>query len=249
MKGDSGVFRWLNSAATPFIDLLTIVGCSALLPLLVTLFNKRGWSGFLVVIGGYFFMCAGIFIGKKLEPWPLADQQTGTVKSEGGCVIALSWPYAIFVVVMGLDSGGAFKRNSEMWTQLDNLTGGSNLILIPVILVFLIILILFPLLLMMKPKFSIRHGRPAHTLLRLFSVTSIDLMALITAAYWQWQLSGSEPMQIGLAGKILVFLLGYVIFLMLYAPPRLALISLEPSRWSFTGYAILLGYILWGFIG
>jgi hypothetical protein len=241
--------RWINRAVTPVVDLLAIAACSALLPLLVTLFDNQGWGGFLVVLGGYFIMCAGIFIGKHLEPWPLADEETGKQKNQSGCVIALSWPYAVFVVVMALDSGGAFQRNSELWNQLDKLTGGSNLILIPAILVFLIILVLFPLLLIMKPKSGVSHGRPAHTLLRLFSVTSIDLMALITAVYWEWQLVDNEPMQIGLAGKILVFLLGYILFLMLYAPPRLVLISLEPSRWSFSGYAVLLGYILWGFMG
>ena len=249
MRKESGFFRWINIAVTPFTDLLAIAGCSALLPLLVNLFEKRGWGGFLVVLGSYFIMCTGIFIGKYLESWPLADDEIGKQKKESGCVVALSWPYAVFVVVMALDSGGAFQRNSELWNQLDKLTGGSNLILIPVILVFLIILVLFPLLLIMKPKSGISHGRPSHTLLRLLSVTSIDLMALITAAYWEWQLIDSEPMQIGLAGKILVFLLGYILFLMLYAPPRLALISLEPSRWSFIGYAVLLGYILWGFMG
>jgi hypothetical protein len=249
MKDKNPTFLWLNRLASPLIDLLALLGFSALLPRLTSLFREQGWWAPVVVFSGYFLMCLGIYIGKRLEPWPADRGKPEPGSGKPGCVAALSWPYAAFVVVMGLESGGAFERNSVLWHQLENLTGGSQWILAPLILLFLAVLILFPLLLIMKPRPVIKYNRPLHWLLRLFAVTAVDLMALITAAYWQWQLSNSEPMEVALAGKILIFILGYAVFLMLYAPPRLALISLEPSRWSFAGYAILLGYILWGFLG
>jgi len=70
----------------------------------------------------------------------------------------------------------------------------------------------------------------------------------VTTAFWEWQLAGTEPLDISLAAKILVFILAYAVFLMFYAPPRLALLSLEPSRWAYTGYAIFLGYTLWNYM-
>ena len=249
LKEDNTFLIWSSRLATPLIDLLTIVLYSTLLPILVLIFSRRKIFGSLVVGGGYLLMCVGIFVGKRLQAWPQVGQNENSVEKRSGWVTVLSWPYAIFVVVMIFETGGAFVKGSDLGDWLDKLAGGSTLTLLLAVIVFLVILVLFPLLLLMKARPRIRYDRISHTLFRMFSITSVDLMVLITAAYWEWQLADSQPMPIGLAGKILVFGLGYVVFLMFYAPPRLALISLEPSRWSFAGYAILLGYILWGFMG
>ena len=163
--------------------------------------------------------------------------------------MVLSWPYALFVVVMIFDSSGAFIEGSGWGNRLENLTKGNSLIFLLVIFLFLVILVLFPLILLMKSRPRIKYNSRSHTILRIGSVVTVDIMVLITAAYWEWQLADSEPMQISLAGKILVFILGYMVFLMFYAPPRLAIISLEPNRWSFAGYAVILGFLLWNLMG
>jgi len=242
-------FSWLNRLATPFIDLVAIISYSTLLPLLVSIFKQQQVSSVFIVTGGYFLMCLGIFIGKKLASWPQPMQKREAGGKNNGCVLVLAWPYAIFVIVMIFDASGAFIPGSDLGNRLDNLVRGSTFTLLLVLFLFLIILVLFPLLLLMKSRPKIKYNRLSHILLRLFSVSAIDMMALITAAYWEWQLADSEPMQISIAGKILVFILVYIVFLMFYAPPRLALISLEPGRWSFAGYAFFLAYILWGFMG
>jgi hypothetical protein len=245
VKPDQGWIKWGLRLSTPLIDLLSLAAYMALLPALVSLFSNQRVLGFWVVIGGYLLMCAGILVGRRLESPPgTVDAASGST-GKNGCVMALAWPYAAFVLVMAFDASGAFLKGSDWGGRLENLATGSPLFLILSVLVFLIILTLFPFLLIGKPRPVVKTHSACHTLLKLFAVTAVDIMALITAAYWEWQLADSEPMQIALAGKILVFILGYAVFLMFYAPPRLVLMSLEQDRWSFAGYGFLLAVILW----
>lgn len=64
---------------------------------------------------------------------------------------------------------------------------------------------------------------------------AVEAMMIVTAAFREWQLKDAEPLSVAFAGKVLIFLVVYVVFLMFYAAPRLALLSLEDSRRSMAG--------------
>lgn len=232
----------LNKIATPVVDGLTLVAYYFLLPFLTARFHAQDISNLVLVIGGYLLLCAGILVCKLLEP---------VEENKPGCalVLWLAWPYAIFVIVMLFESSGALTTGSSASERLSELTSGGPLGTILLVLVFLIVLLLFPLLVLVKPRPRYNYGSPAHTWLRIFGVAAVNFMALVTVAYWEWQLADAEPMEMALGGKLLVFLLAYAVFLMFYAPPRLALINLEPGRWTFVGYAVMLGYTVWHFMG
>jgi hypothetical protein len=242
---------WFNRLATPVVDLLTFAAYALLLKFIVNRFATQSASNMLLVTAAYLLMCAGIFIGKRLEPNPESellpekegDQKVNTGKKEG-CMLTLvlSWPFAAFVIVMMLLTSGFFVEGSDFGAKLEEFAGSSVLGGIIFVIVFLVILLLFPLLLLSRRKPRWKYGTRAHTLLRMFSVAAVNSMVLVTIAYWEWEMGDTEPMEISLLGKILVFSLAYVFFLMFYAPPRLALLELEPNKWSFVGYAILLGY-------
>ena len=243
---------WINKLATPFIDILTLASFYFVLPFLVERFHAQdGWN-LLLITGGYLLLCVGIFICKRLESRPVPtvsgreskDKKTASQSSQG-CSQALAWPYAIFVFVMLLDSSGVLLSGSSWGEKLQDLDVTKSLL---VVLVFLVFLLLFPLLLLRPSRPSIKFGSSSHVWLRIFGVMAVNFMVLITAAYWEWQLAEAEPMEISLVGKILVFIIAYIVFLMFYSPHRLALLDLEPAKWAFTGYAVMLGYTVGRFI-
>ena len=260
---------WLGKFATPIIDLLTIFTYSFLIHKLVNLFVRQDIWIIPIILVAYYLMCAAILVSKRLEQNPdLAgpakknrqDWLTGSRAEKGkdngskkpdiqpGCIMALSWPFAIFVVVTIFRASGILESGNEMGARLERFITEEAIGTILALVVFFSTMLLFPLALIKKPRPRIKYGTGTHFVMRTLSVVAVNCMVLVTTAFWEWQLAGTEPLDISLAAKILVFVLAYAVFLMFYAPPRLALLSLEPSRWSYTGYIIFLGYTLWNYM-
>lgn len=256
--------------ATPLIDLLTFAAFILLVPLFTKFFEmKYSWNS-LIILGGYLLMCAGIFISKRMESnpdiWhaPAQTQSTSThngtsankiseqtkprKNNVGTFSLVVSWPFSVFVIVMMAETSGVFDRGSSMGEKLDHFftegVAGGFLFIIG----FLTVLLLFPLLLLLKPRPKVAFDSIKHVFLRIFSIIAVNLMILITTSYWEWQLADAEPLDVSLSGKIFIFIFAYLIFLMFYSPPRLALISLEPSRWSYISFMLILGYTVWHFM-
>jgi hypothetical protein len=124
-------------------------------------------------------------------------------------------------------------------------SGLSTLFSILGILLFILVLGLFPWALLYKPKPRFVSGSARGILLKALAVLGANAMVLVTAAHWEMQLSDTEPMGLAIGGRILVFLCAYVIFVMFFAPPRLALISVEGSRWSLATYCVMLAVMIW----
>lgn len=262
--------RLLNYAATPLIDFLTLAAFILLVPLFVKFFEMKHYWNSVIILGGYLLMCAGIFISKRIESnpniWHPPDQaqsipsnnKTPTNKTSeqekprknnvGTLSLVVAWPFSVFVMVMMAETSGVFDRGSSIGEKLDHFVIGGVAGGILFIIGFLIVLLLFPLLLLLKPRPKVAYNNAKHFFLRIFSVTAVNSMIVITTSYWEWQLADAEPLDVALSGKIFIFIFAYLVFLMFYSPPRLALISLEPSRWSFITFMLFLGYTVWRFM-
>jgi len=232
---------WLS----PLVDILTFLLYKFGLSGLISRFNQKDIWNIGIILFAYFLMCAGIWIGKSLEKRPIPDIKESSQKGNShGWIAGLSWFFAAFVIVMVIEAGGIFARDSSTEASLTAFFQKGIFGSIFGVILFLLILILFPLVLMKKSRPTIRFGSLKHTLLRTLSVFCINTMILVTAAFSDWYFAGSEPMEIAIGGKIFVFIFAYIFFLLFFAVPRLALIYLEPSRWGLTGYLLFLAYVV-----
>ena len=237
---------WLLS---PFVDILTFILYKLGLSGLVARFNQKDIWNIGIILAAYFLMCAGIWIGKSLEQKPDPDTSEAPKKGRSyGWVAGLSWFFTAFVIVMVIEAGGIFARDSATEARLTAFFQKGVVGSIIGVTLFLLILILFPLILLKKPRPSVRFGTLSHSILRTVSVFCVNSMILVTAAFSDWYAAGSEPMEIGFGGKVFVFIFAYIFFLLFFAVPRLALISLEPSRWAMTGYLLFLAYTVGKYI-
>jgi hypothetical protein len=231
---------WLTG---PLADLLAWAGLYCAVPWLKRCFTGGSIENAYLVAGAYLLLCLGVALGRLLAPAVIPKDGT----SGPGLSAWLSWPYAIFVIVMLLDAAGGFNTKPGQPSLLDRIASPDGWTVVLVSVLFLAITLAFPILAILPIKPRIPLTSPAHSLLKLVSNCAVNSMVLVTTAYWEWTLADAEPMGLSLGGRILVTLLIYPVFLLFYAPPRLTQLSLEPGRWALLPYLGLLFAVVWRF--
>jgi len=242
----------LGALLPALIDIAVIVSFIWLLPLVASLLSAGHAGGIVLIIGAYFAMCGGLWLTKLIHP-PLkqAKEETTTeAKSKDecsvqGCALAMALPFGIFVLVMIISSGGT---SADVNAGLDALTAlgeAQPLLYALFALLFVLIAGAFVAALLAKPKPRLAPGTGAALGVQALGVLGIDAMVLVTAAFWEAELADAEPMGLALGGRILVFAASYVFFLMFYAPPRLALLSVEPGKYSLYTFLAMLAVVVW----
>jgi len=231
----------METAVAPAADILMYIVFFTFSEPLIQMFSENSMANLLLIPGIYLAMCGGIALSKRLEWHPGNDGKISTFAA------VTAWFFSVFVVVMALDTAGVFKSGSAAGSVLDKITesGWLQLLVIPV---YLLILVLFPLLTLKKPSPRIPFGSLRHALSKLTVILLINTMTLITAVYWEWQMMDADPMEVAWMGKLLILGVSYPVFLLFYAPPRLALLNLEKNRWSMTLYLVFLGIMIWRFL-
>ena len=241
--------RWAWSALA-IADALAVIAFLKATPWLSARLDHPHWLNAVIVAVAYLLMCVGIVLGKMVKP-AVSTSSTPDKTSDRyalGCTLALSFFYIFFVAAMFIDAGGVFDPESG-WDKLviGNAEISSVLTSVGVIVGF-IVLGLFPWALLHEPRRVWARWSGVGFATRLVSAMLVNIMVLVTAAYWNTALTG-ESLDIALGGKLLLFTLMYIVFWLFYAPPRLALISLESSSWSLISFAILLaimtGQLIW----
>jgi hypothetical protein len=247
----------LMKYASLIIDGLALLAVYLWVPALAGRMARYGSWNAVIILAAYLAMCAGLFLARRLEMNPEnagpAAPGAGEERREDGAAPAghdapsrrktrlavnplaawACWPFSLFVPVMMAMAGGFFER------------GAAPIPAAAGVPVFILTMLLFPLLLYVPARPRVAYGGGAHRLLRSLSVLGVDAMMIVTAAFWEWQLKDAEPLSVAFAGKVLIFLVVYAVFLMFYAAPRLALLSLEDSRWSMASYLVVLAVMVW----
>jgi len=228
------------------------------LPVIAVQLNARGWLTGALVLAAYLAMCLGLVLLKLVRPAPAPDPGETAEKAAGdetpakrpgelatGCALGLSIPFAAFVLVMLIDAAGVLSNEDSWLKQLNTGPAMDAVLSVAGILLFILVFGLFPWVLLHKPRPRYDLLSPAGLICRAIGLIGANAMILATAAYWQAQLAGSEPMNMAIGGRILLFIVVYPLFLAFYAPPRLALIGVDGDRWSLTGYLIALAVMIW----
>lgn len=258
------ILNGLQRFASPLIDIVTLFLSIRLSKALVARFEAQDVWNVILILGAYLLMCLGIWVGKKLEPNPIntsaaeksittshkSNSQTPAAitkikgkDKQSSWVVAPAWFFSFFVLFMLAETAGVFNESTVLGSRLDEIVH-RPLWLVLSILTFGLVILLFPLLLLKKPRPQVAFSTTGHVFWRSACVAAVNTMVLVTAVFWEWYLADAEPMELALGGKIFVFIFAYLIFLLFYAP-RLALLALENDKRSITGYLILLGIILW----
>lgn len=196
-----------------------------------------------IVLTAYTLMCIGLAVSKLLAPNPQAQAQRKPGQPDAmlgtGCLAVAAILFSCSIIVMLIETGGLLDSGGL-------LEEGGPLATLVAVGGFLGIVAAFPVVLLLPRLGRIAHGTAAHWLVRALAVALINTMVLVTAAFWEMYLAELEPMDIAIGGRILVFVVAYPIMLAFYAPPRLAILLLEPDRWSIAGYFALLAVYVWG---
>lgn len=232
------------------IDALTVGAAFWLLPAITQLLRVPGPANLALIGGAYALMCIGVLIG-RLAGRPLsADRPADAPPAPArirpfGCSAWFSLPFALFVIAMLTESSGALDENTQFGRMFLGESGTGGPLVSVFILVFIVVMAAFPLVALLPLRPVLTRGSLAHYSALLTATAAINVMVVVTTAYWEYQLADAEPMDIALGGKILVFLASYAVFLMFYAPPRMALAEVAGGNASRASFLIMLGVYVW----
>ncbi|MFH0946048.1 MAG: hypothetical protein V2A76_12685 [Planctomycetota bacterium] len=246
-----------NRAIAPVIDLATVLGVIWGIPHAARWLEHRSWLTGAAVLAAYLAMCLGLVLLKLVrthaESIPAAAAGPDSPGESGGgsgmlthgCALGLSIPFCAFVLVMLLDTSGVISGEDAWLEQFRTGKVMDAVLSIMGILLFILVFGLFPWALNHTPRPRVSLFSPTGILFRILGLAGANAMILATSAYWYCQLAEGEPMGLGLSARLLVFCVTYPVFLMFYAPPRLALVSIDGDRWSLPSFLVALAAMVW----
>ena len=226
------------------LDLALLAAWYWLVPPLAGHLATPHWSHPLVIIGAYLAMCGGLNLAKRIAPRPGLDGEN-SFGLTSGCALGLAIPFTIFVITLTIITSGILDDGSPWQLWMERVPGGEATLSVLGILGFITVLGLFPTALLASPRPTMAAGSPRAAIVRALALLLGNLMVLVTAAFWQGHLAGSEPMGLALGGRLLVFVLAYAVFVMFYLPPRLAVAVIDGNRNSLWTLLVALALVIW----
>jgi hypothetical protein len=226
------------------LDGLLVAGSIWLLPLLRLQFAAPSFAGAWLVLAAYFGMCAGMWLLKLVEQAPKPQPAKAVSDDASGCLGFLSFAFSVFVltmllIVLGVGEQGPTAQAVDRWTAAHPAMVGLFSVLA------VTALCLFPAAAVSKVRPLIAAGSGRALAARIVGVLGANTMILVTAAWWQAYLGGSEPSGLSTGGRVLLGACFYVLFLMFYAPPRLVLLAMEDDKLSLITFLAVLTWIVW----
>ena len=227
-------FRQL-AGANAFIpvlaDLSGVLLYLLLLPRLVSAFSQPSIASALFIILVYLSFCGSVYLLRR-QPPSVAPRYQDLLASTGLL-------FSLFVGYMVAESAGFFANVGE----LDSDPGPVAILAVLISgALWLALLFLYPLLLSL-PIAPAEATTQAQSLLALLGV---NLMILVTAAYWQATFADVEPYDdLTAGGKLLIFLAVYLFFLLFFAAPRALILLRSPASLPLISFLLQTGYYVW----
>lgn len=221
------------------VDLAALLLYTAIVPSLTARFQEKSVGNAIIIGLIYLLFCLAVYLNRKL------DGATETYSGWKGALGFLAVAFGIFVTYMIAESGGILDHidasNLDLdnpWVSLGLLVGGA---------LWFLLLSLYAAILFIEIKPIVPRHTGLVSGLELLSLLGVNLMVIVTVAYWEAVFSGTEPYDsIATGGKILIFLLTYVFFLLFFAPPRLLFLARNPRPAALASFLIQTGYYVWG---
>jgi hypothetical protein len=231
----------IEKGAPVVADVLAVILYLVFLPSLVDLFLEKSLFNGVLVGLFYLIFCASVVIIRKL-PSP-ADKNTGYNKGWMGFFGVF---FGIFVTFMMAETAGFFEQLNNMSGTIDTKTSA---IVLGGLILWLIMAFLFMIVLIINLKPIPSKRKFSTWVIEFFSLFGVNAMILMTVGFWSAYFMDIEPYD-GLAagGKILIFLLTYVFFMLFFAPPRMLFLLKKPNVTGVVTFILQTGYYVWNLL-
>ena len=219
-------------------DLLMILAYMVFLPQLSAFFNQKSYFHGAVVTFVYLIFCASVVLIRKL---PGIDSK----KSEN----SRSW-LAFFAVFFGVFITYIIAETAGFFSRLDSLPGTIEgtvaLLVLAGFVLWLLLTFLYLTVVLVKIKPYISLSNSGTLLVEFLGILGVNLMIITVTAFWNANFSGIEPYEdLAIGGKILIFLVTYIFFLLFFAPPRMLFLLKKSNNLAWLTFLLQIGYFVW----
>ncbi|MCJ7680837.1 MAG: hypothetical protein MUP70_08945, partial [Candidatus Aminicenantes bacterium] len=141
-------------------------------------------------------------------------------------------------------------ETAGLFEWLDTISGTledkSAALVLGCVILWLILAFLYMIVLIVDIKPSPSKGTFSTWMKELFALLGVNVMILITVGFWHSYFSVVEPYtDLAAGGKILIFLLTYVFFLLFFAAPRMLFLLKRPGVAGVVSFVLQTGYYVW----
>jgi len=219
-------------------DVLAVILYLIFLPRLIAFFLNKSWRNGVLVTLVYLIFCASVVVFRKL---PNPDDKKTVYRK--GWLGFFGLTFGIFVTFMVAETAGLFE-------MLDNVSGAvesrTALAVLGGMILWLIMAFLYLIVLYVK----VNPSQPKKTLstwmIELFALLGVNAMILITVGFWHSYFYDIEPYDgLALGGKVLIFLLTYIFFMLFFAAPRMLFLLKKPSAIAIVTFIVQTGFYIW----
>ena len=228
----------IEKGAPVIADVLAVILYLIFLPRLTAFFlNKSLLNGALVGVI-YLIFCVSVVIVRKL-PSP-ADQKTGYPK---GWMGFFGINFGIFVTFIMAETAGFFELLDNMSGTIEGNTAAAVL---GGVILWLILAFLYMIVLIVDIKPTLPKRKFSNWIIELFALLSVNAMILITVGFWNAYFFYTEPYDgLAMGGKILIFVMTYIFFMLFFAPPRMLFLLKKPGVAGLVTFILQTGYYVW----
>ncbi|MCJ7582202.1 MAG: hypothetical protein MUP98_16940 [Candidatus Aminicenantes bacterium] len=231
----------IEKGAPIFADISAVILYLIFLPRLITFFQKKSLLNGLFVGAIYLIFCVSVVIIRKL-PNP-ADQKTVYSK---GWMGFFGINFGIFVTYIMAETSGFFDLLDNMPGTLKGITAAA---VMGGVILWLILAFLYMIVLIVNIKPVLPRKKFSTWIIELTALLGVNVMILTTVGFWNAYFFDTEP-YVGLAtgGKILIFLLTYIFFMLYFAAPRMLFLLKRPGAAGIITFILQTGYYVWNLL-
>lgn len=224
------------NAAPVIADLLGIALYVFMLPRLTAQFQQKSLPNALLIGGVYLLFCLSVYMIRR-QP---NSTGAGPDSVSRGALGFLGVAFGIFVSYMIVESAGLLDRLDTIGAY--ELSPAASIGVLVGVTVWLVLAFLYTAIVILEIKPVERRLFSAD----LLSLLGVNLMILVTVAYWRATFADTEPYEgLALGGKLLIFLLTYVFFMFFFAPPRMLFLLRRPTNSAIVSFLVQTGYFVW----
>jgi hypothetical protein len=228
----------IEKGAPVLADVVTVVLYLLFLPHITAFFTHKSLFKGAVIGLIYLIFCGSVVIIRKL-PDPF-DRKAGYNR---GWMGFFGLFFGIFVTYIVADAAGFFEWLDGVSGTLE---GKASAAVLGGMILWLILAFLYLVILLVDIRPGPADKTTSAWISELLALLGVNAMILTTVGFWSANFSDIEP-YVGLAvgGKILIFLLTYIFFMLFFAAPRMLFLLKRPGATGVVTFILQTGFYVW----
>ena len=228
----------VNNGSWLVADLMMLLTYMVFLPHLSTFFSQKSYFHGGVVTLVYLIFCTSVVLIRKL---PGANSKKSEYRR--GWLAFFAVNFGVFITYIIAETAGFF-------TKLDSLQGTIEgtvaLFVLAGFILWLLLAFLYMIVVLVKIKPYISLSNSETLLVEFLGVLGVNVMILTVTAFWNAYFNGIEPYEgLAIGGKILIFMVTYIFFLLFFAPPRMLFLLNKSANFAWLTFLLQTGYFVW----